>query len=892
MIYQSENTCSRPIRVSVRLLSFSPWFKLFGAVLAFVLISLHLAIHSELGSQISTGESLGFSWVRTHIDWLLLIGLGYLIFASAFQHLWFQINGKPYRRATRILAGLELISLGILAVAILSKIPGAQTWGHILLQVAIFLQIILGIQFSHTSVSDVSLNILDSKEKSPFLFLSFLFLIAAVPTYLDPSWQRLHDYVRLDSSFEYMLCRLLPPLFSGIIALWFGVGILIILMGFRILRRRLPEQTNLGGAVSFLPFLIISALYAAICLGLLVKAIDWEISKLGLKGVILPLFIVLTGGGTVLSYAAFLRLAPHISQAGENNLIEIVALSFGAALLLPLTWLLTRPACGRRSWRLLLACTFMASLLLAIYVLYGDLFNPWFTVFSYLKGAILKVTAVVAAGILALMVREFISSETKASVSEKTKWAVVVFVFLLSFLPFTALETYPEIKAAILQFNELSRVDGAYAGALGNSLGFGRWIRLGQDPKTSNQPEPWPQPWTVEKTGPSILPEDFNLLVIVVDALRGDAFHSAGYHRNLTPFLDKWAREEAISFRRAYSQGGGSFAAFPFLVGGRSRFVLYGPDLYQENLYFKIAQAEGIQNVMVMKDYGPRAIFPPDFPVIELGETKPSADRRSVPADEVFNLAVAAIDNLAEGERFLCFLPLMDVHNDLWKKEDGLDFGDSPRDIYDNNLSYVDRAFQRFVTWLRKKGIYEKTVILFTSDHGEQFWEHGASLHGHTLYEEEIRIPLILLAHGMRARIDDVPVIAADMAPTFAELAGYSVKPPYDDAHMGISLVPLLKGRERNRYLHRDIVGRASFKRRYFIYRNWEWKLIYFAELDLLQLFNTVEDPGETKNLLQERPGLAGELERELLRYLARIEGKNYRPLLSNSLEDNNRNEN
>jgi arylsulfatase A-like enzyme len=242
---------------------------------------------------------------------------------------------------------------------------------------------------------------------------------------------------------------------------------------------------------------------------------------------------------------------------------------------------------------------------------------------------------------------------------------------------------------------------------------------------------------------------------------------------------------------------------------------------------------------------------------------------------------VAAIDNLAEGERFLCFLPLMDVHNDLWKKEDGLDFGDSPRAIYDNNLSYIDRSFQRFVTWLRKKRIYEKTVILFTSDHGEQFWEHGASLHGHTLYEEEIRIPLILLAHRMRARIDDVPVIAADMAPTFAELAGYSVKPPYDDAHMGISLVPLLKGRERNRYLQRDIVGRASFKRRYFLYRNWEWKLIYFAELDLLQLFNTVEDPGETRNLLQERPGLAGELESELLRYLARIEGKNYRPLLS-----------
>jgi hypothetical protein len=557
----ADKTSTSPLRPFLWLLSFSPWIKLFGAVLAFVLISLYCAIHSELGSQISTGESLGFSWVRTHIDWLLLIGLGYLIFASAFQHLWFQVNGKPYHRATRILAGLELISLGILAAAILSKIPGAQTWGHILLQVTLFLQVILGIQFSHTSESDLAFNILDDEEKSPLLFLSFLFLIAVVPTYLDPSWQRLHDYVRLDSTFEYLLCRLLPPLFSGIIAVWFGVGILVILMGFRILRRRLPGETNLGGAISLLPFLIISALYAVICFGLLAKAIDWEINKLGLKGEILPLFILLTGGSTALSYAAFLRLSPLISQAGENNLIEIVAFSFGAALLLPLTWLLTRPAYGRRSWRLLLVCTFMAHLLLAIYVLYGDLFNPWFTVFSYLKGAILKATAVVAAGILALMVREFVSNETKASGSEKMRWATVVLVSLLSFLPFTALEAYPEVKAAILQFNELSRVDGAYARALGNSLGFSRWVRLGQDPETSDQPEPWPQPWTVEKTGPSIFPEDFNLLVIVVDALRGDAFHAAGYHRNLTPFLDKWAREEAISFRRAYSQGGGSFAA-------------------------------------------------------------------------------------------------------------------------------------------------------------------------------------------------------------------------------------------------------------------------------------------------------------------------------------------
>jgi len=91
----------------------------------------------------------------------------------------------------------------------------------------------------------------------------------------------------------------------------------------------------------------------------------------------------------------------------------------------------------------------------------------------------------------------------------------------------------------------------------------------------------------------------------------------------------------------------------------------------------------------------------------------------------------------------------------------------------------------------------------------------------------------------------------------------------------------LILGKERQRYLKRDVVGRASFKRRYFLYRNWEWKLVYFAELDLLQLFNVVKDPLEKQNLLAEEPELAAELERELLEYLKTVEGKTYRSTFS-----------
>ena len=75
------------------------------------------------------------------------------------------------------------------------------------------------------------------------------------------------------------------------------------------------------------------------------------------------------------------------------------------------------------------------------------------------------------------------------------------------------------------------------------------------------------------------------------------------------------------------------------------------------------------------------------------------------------------------------------------------------------------------------------------------------------------------------------------------------------------------------------IARRASFKKRYFLYHNWEWKLVYLAELDLLQLFNVIRDPGEKNNLLNEEPQLAAQLQKKLFDYLKKVEGKTYRAL-------------
>ena len=858
-----------------------PWLHLLGAVAVVTLQALYSAVHSELGGAISAGESPGFAWIRSNLHIGMAGAVIYLIGICRIQISRIIHLTTAYARLLKLMVGLEILciaaTVGLVFYQRFDILPPVHTG----LLISILIQSIITYWTAGRIEFDEIPEFLRAPERGAAHFLILLLFLGAFFAFLDPSSLRMADQIFLDSIWEQRLQFAFPPILAMATTLWFGAGLLVILFCFSGCLPKIMIMQKSTAIITSLLFIAFSAFIMAILFGSLLAAVNWEISKLNLKFTVLQLFLLLSAGGGILLADVFERIVAGLTQAQKSSFVGIVALSIGAAAIWPVVWLLTLKRFGKLNWWILLFAVIGASGIIVYFVLYGDLFNPWFTAFSYLKGTIIKVISVVAAGTGALLLYQF-SLNDKTRIWTVRRWmTTLALTFLGGFLPFYALGKVPEVKAALLQSSELTRVDAVFARELSNVLGLARWIQFGQKPPENGNSDPWPQPWHLKKRHPSLLPHNFNLLVIVVDALRGDAFHSAGYQRNLSPYLDSWALNEAISFRRAYSQGGGSFAAFPFLVAGRSRFELYGPGLHLENVYLKLAQAEGIKHLMVMKEFGPRMIFPPDAPVIELSIPRAVSDRRTATAEEVFDSARRTIGRLPQGDRFLCFLHLMDVHNELWKKAGGIDFGDRPRDLYDNNLSYLDRAFGQFVDWLRQKGLYQRTVILFTSDHGEQFWEHGASLHGHTVYEEEIQIPLILFAPGLKRRFEDVPVVAADMAPTIVDLAGYSVEPPFDDPHMGISLVPLILRNEKKQYIERDIVGRASFKQRYFLYHNWEWKLIYSAELDLLQLYNVVTDPGEKNNLVNEEPELAANLEKSLLNYLKRVEGKTYRTLLS-----------
>ncbi len=857
-----------------------PWLQFSGACLVSVIIYLFTAIHSQLGHEISAGESPGFAFLGEHLLIFMVLAVGYLIVVSGLQRHWALSNFGYYAGVLKIPVSIQFLSVGCLALTVFNGWHNLTSVIALVLLASILIQgcTVLWHQRFKNRGTPWRLR---PGESHTLLFLVLLFFLNVIVAQLDPSWHRLKEFIHLNSSVEMVLQKLIPAVFAGITGLWFGIVTLTVIALSAFFQAKLDAKAPLKGFSFFLPFFLLSGFYTVITLSALTVAIEWQVNQLGLKPAVFALAILLSASSGALLASAHWRILDYLPQNQKRSPAGLVCIAMGLVFIYPLFWLITARPYRRAVWIMVILSIVLLCGLGNYILLYGDLFNPWFTAFSYLKSILVKVSTIITAGALVLIFEELFSSERVLFSGSGKRRAILIAVFFLGFVPFGLLNYYPNAKTILLQFSDLTRVEAAFARELAGVFKLDRWVRLGQNPGYNRQPHPWPQPWKLRKVSPALLPEDFNLMVIVVDALRGDAFHSAGYHRNLTPFLDKWAKEETVSFRRAYSQGGGSFAAFPFLVAGRSRFTLYGPDLYQENLYFKIAQAEGIQHYMVMKGFGPRSIFPPDHPVTELTIPRAVSDRRTATAEEVFNSAREAITKIGPGERFLCFLHLMDVHNDLWKKPAGINFGDSPRDLYDNNLSYLDGAFERFINWLKANQIYEKTVILFTSDHGEQFGEHGASLHGHTLYEEEIRIPAMLLIHGIQRRFEDVAIIAADMVPTIVELAGYAIDPPYDDPHMGISLVPLILNNDRSRYLQRDVVGRASFKRRYFLFRNWQWKFIYFVELDLLQLFNVIQDPMEKKNLIEENPGLAAEMEQRLLHYLKRVEGKTYRSLLT-----------
>jgi arylsulfatase A-like enzyme len=169
------------------------------------------------------------------------------------------------------------------------------------------------------------------------------------------------------------------------------------------------------------------------------------------------------------------------------------------------------------------------------------------------------------------------------------------------------------------------------------------------------------------------------------------------------------------------------------------------------------------------------------------------------------------------------------------------------RSLYHGEIAFSDHALGLLMEQLRELAIADQTITLLTSDHGEEFWEHGTRGHGQTLFDEVLRVPLIVnypprVPPGQRV---DRPVSLMDVIPTLLDLAQLPIPPELS----GRSLFEADEPEEVTLLstLHLGGVNQVAS-------REGRWKLIWDQDSDQRVLFDTAANPGEMDDLSAEQP--------------------------------------
>ena len=184
--------------------------------------------------------------------------------------------------------------------------------------------------------------------------------------------------------------------------------------------------------------------------------------------------------------------------------------------------------------------------------------------------------------------------------------------------------------------------------------------------------------------------------------------------------------------------------------------------------------------------------------------------------------------------------------------------------LYDASISYWDEQLGTLLDLLAAQGIDERTIIVVTSDHGEQFLEHGYFGHGNSGYQVGLHVPFIISdpLHPNIAglRVDNL-VNAVDILPTLlaaAQLANRSGR-----AGAGALVFARVRraGRDLREHLYRgDLHGQPPFSTLIQTYREGEWKLLLDRLRDTKELYHLKEDPGELRDRFAEQPEIAARL--------------------------------
>lgn len=313
-----------------------------------------------------------------------------------------------------------------------------------------------------------------------------------------------------------------------------------------------------------------------------------------------------------------------------------------------------------------------------------------------------------------------------------------------------------------------------------------------------------------------------NVILIIIDTLRADHLGCYGYERDTSPFIDSLAGTGTL-WLNAQAQSSWTLPGVSSIFTGltvRSHGAdkvdgyVYGLDpeipLITTLLKSEGYQTGGLFNVYLLSEqFGFHRGFDA-YNCNYLGDGE---------ADTTIDMVLEWLNLIDTNRPFFATVHLFDVHDpydppfpfdelytesgtagdSLWQiSPEGMLIDPGQKNhlmaLYDGEINRVDFQLERLFSYLRTRGLAENTIIVFTSDHGEEFLDHGWIGHGATLFNEVLHIPLIITGTGISAGVtEDVNVGQYDILPTVLSLLGIDIPDGLDGMDILSGNVPVLR---------------------------------------------------------------------------------------------------
>jgi len=329
-----------------------------------------------------------------------------------------------------------------------------------------------------------------------------------------------------------------------------------------------------------------------------------------------------------------------------------------------------------------------------------------------------------------------------------------------------------------------------------------------------------------------------NIFVILSDSTYARRLSVYGHSKNTSPVLEKFAKE-AVIFKNFYSTSSATFQGVASFFTGK--YVGNYPTLSSETrdtlcLSFKKRNYKFLLSTVIN--------------TVTFSDQESHCHQESALSylgakDGDWEKIKETVEKSADRPIFVYF-HLLGGHDPFELPEDELIFGKEVKDIYDALLFKADREFGNILERIKELGLYEDSIIIFSSDHGVGLdKQRGLASYSRT-YNANLQIPFLIKLPGVSTSEVSNIYSLIDVRPSLEELLGIK----HDEILHGISFVSELKSKQR--YKDRCIFGIATFQEFFSMQCSTGVKIIYQRDYEFVDIFNSFNDPWELTSLVNE----------------------------------------